>query len=74
MVEGWFDETLTPERREQLALERVSLVTIDTDLYQPTRLVLEWIEPLLHIDSEIAFGVSRDSLGVERIVRLRFRR
>ena len=47
MVEGWFDETLTPERREQLALERVSLVTIDTDLYRPTRLVLEWIEPLL---------------------------
>lgn len=26
------------------------------------------------MDSETAFGVSRDSLGVERIVGLRFRR
>lgn len=47
LIEGFFEDSLTPELRGELGVEQVSLVTIDTDLYEPTRLVLDWIEPLI---------------------------
>jgi O-methyltransferase len=47
LIEGFFAESLTPELRAQHRLERAAIVLIDCDLYESTRQVLEFLEPLL---------------------------
>lgn len=47
IVNGWYDKTLTGSLYEKHGLTQASIVHIDCDLYDSTRLVLEFIAPLL---------------------------
>jgi hypothetical protein len=55
LVEGWFDKTLTRESGKKLGHRRCSLVVVDCDLYESTRLVLEYIEPFVADQTIILF-------------------
>jgi hypothetical protein len=47
LVKGFFNETLTPETKARLGLEKASLVLMDADFYESTRDALEFITDLL---------------------------
>lgn len=46
-IEGFFNETLTPELRQNLLKWPPSIVTIDVDYYSSTKTALEWLRPML---------------------------
>jgi hypothetical protein len=54
-VPGWFEQTLTAETRERLALSRAAVVHIDCDLYSSTYSVLEFLDGLLPPGAVIIF-------------------
>jgi hypothetical protein len=54
-VKGWFQDVLTPQTRERLQLKEVSVVNIDSDLYESARLALEFVTPALQDGSIILF-------------------
>jgi len=54
-VEGWFNETLAPERATAHGVDRIAVAWIDCDLYESTIPVLEYIAPRLGAGSVIAF-------------------
>ena len=47
VVNGWYDKTLTRAVCDEHHLTKAAIVHIDCDLYESTRLVLEFITPLL---------------------------
>ena len=47
MIKGFFDKTLTAELRSFISSNIPAIVNIDCDYYSSTRLVLEWLEPML---------------------------
>jgi len=47
IVPGWFHETLNQETINKCGMKKASIVHIDCDLYESTKLVLEFIGPLL---------------------------
>ena len=47
LVEGWFDETLTPATIEKQQLERVLVAMVDCDTYGSAATALRFVEPLL---------------------------
>jgi len=47
ITEGYFDETLTSARREQIALRQVAIAVVDCDLYSSTVPVLRFLSDLL---------------------------
>ena len=47
IVSGWYDRTLTRALCDEHHLTRAAIVHIDCDLYESTRVVLEFIAPLL---------------------------
>lgn len=47
LVPGWFDQTLTSQTRDALALERASVIMIDCDTYASTKTALAFCEPLI---------------------------
>jgi len=47
-VEGYFEQTLTPNLKYGLKGFSPSIVTIDVDYYSSTRSVLNWLRPMLH--------------------------
>jgi hypothetical protein len=55
LVEGWFDDTATPERAEALGIEKASVVMIDCDLYSSAKTALEFCAPLLADEAVIFF-------------------
>jgi hypothetical protein len=55
LVKGWYDESLTPAKRSELALTKAAVVYIDCDLYESTVPVLEFITPLLSDGTIIIF-------------------
>lgn len=55
LVRGFFDQSLTPELREQHAMKPIAIALIDCDLYSSTRDVLQFIEPLLAAESILIF-------------------
>lgn len=56
VCEGYYQETLTPELSARLAAQtRAGLVYIDCDLYESTRLVLNFIRPLLQSGTVVCF-------------------
>jgi O-methyltransferase len=55
LVEGWFDETLTPARAAELGLERAGVVMVDCDLYSSTTQALAFVEPLLTEEAVLVF-------------------
>ncbi|MGH9450708.1 MAG: TylF/MycF/NovP-related O-methyltransferase [Terriglobia bacterium] len=46
-IEGWFEKTCQEETIKQHGIKAASIVHIDCDLYESTKLVLKFIEPLL---------------------------
>jgi len=54
-MKGWYKEALTPETREKYNLRRCSICVVDCDLYDSSRLVLKFIEPLISSQSIILF-------------------
>jgi len=55
LVRGFFDQSLTPELREQHAMKPIAIALIDCDLYSSTNDVLQFIEPLLADQSILIF-------------------
>lgn len=61
VVEGWFHDTLTPERRATLPIRKAAIVWVDCDLYESTVPVLDFITPyiqdgtIIHLDDWFAF-------------------
>ncbi len=58
-VRGFFEQSLTPELREQLRAAPPAFVTIDVDYYSSTVTVLDFIKPLLASGTCVYF----DDLG-----------
>jgi hypothetical protein len=54
LVKGYFDATLTPQRRRLLNIDRVGIVMIDCDLYQSTKEALGFCGPIV-IDTAVIF-------------------
>jgi len=55
IVPGWFDATCCDSTLEKHALRRASIVHIDCDLYESTKVVLKFISPLLVDGTVIIF-------------------
>ena len=53
IVKGWFDTSLTPEKRNEI--KKAAIIWIDCDLYLSTVPVLEFITPLLQDGTVIVF-------------------
>ncbi len=54
-VPGWFDQTCTPETIDRHGMKAAAFVHIDCDLYESTKVVLKFIEPLLVDGTVIIF-------------------
>jgi hypothetical protein len=46
-IGGFFQDSLTPSLREELANSPPAIVTIDVDYYSSAKAVLEWLRPIL---------------------------
>jgi len=46
-IKGFFEDTLTPELRDNLKEFTPSIVTVDVDYYSSTKIILEWLRPFL---------------------------
>jgi len=46
-IKGFFQETLTPALRESLREHLPGIITVDVDYYSSTKVVLDWLEPVL---------------------------
>ena len=46
-IKGFFQETLTPALRESLKARSPGIITVDVDYYSSTKVVLDWLEPIL---------------------------
>jgi len=55
LIEGWYDKVLTAELRESLGISRATLIDIDCDFYDSTRVALDWCEPLIRQGTIINF-------------------
>ena len=54
-VPGFYDDSLTPEIKEKLGLERAALIMIDCDLYESTVPVLDFVTDLVTQGTIIIF-------------------
>ena len=55
LVPGWFEKTLNEVTQKKFGMRRCSLCVIDCDLYESSRFVLNFIEPLIHKDMIVLF-------------------
>ncbi len=55
LVDGWYKDTLTAETRNKYGMRKSSIFVVDCDLYESTRLVLDFIQPLVRHQSVILF-------------------
>lgn len=55
IIAGWFDATLNDETARRLRLEQLAFVNIDCDLYESTRLALEFVTPFLRTGTILYF-------------------
>jgi hypothetical protein len=55
LVEGWYEDSLTPDLRSELGLEKACLIDIDCDLYESTIVALKWCAPLVQQGTVISF-------------------
>lgn len=62
LIEGFFDESLTPELKLGLPRRRAGIVLLDCDLYASTAVALEWLEDML-IDNAIVLFDDWKSFG-----------
>jgi len=54
-TKGWFDQVLTSEYADKIALQHLACIWIDCDFYESTVPVLQFITPYLSIGSVILF-------------------
>jgi hypothetical protein len=54
-VPGWFHDTCTPETAQRHGMKAAAYVHIDCDLYESTKVVLKFVEPLLVDGTVIIF-------------------
>jgi hypothetical protein len=47
LVEGYFEQSLTPKLQDDLSKDFPAIVTVDVDYYSSTKTVLNWLRPLL---------------------------
>ncbi len=68
LIKGFFSDTLTPELRQRLGLEKASLIMVDADLYTSSRDALAFCEPLIRDTTVIFFDDwnSTDESGGEK--------
>jgi hypothetical protein len=70
LVKGWFSDTLTPARQQQIC--RASLIMVDSDLYSSAAEALRFIEPLIGneaviiFDDWFAFQAAEQNLGEKK--------
>lgn len=55
LIEGWFDDTLTPETRNRHGIRRASVIMVDCDLYSSARTALEFCGSVLANDTIVVF-------------------
>jgi O-methyltransferase len=55
IVSGWFDETLTADTAQRLALHKAVFIHVDCDLYESTVPVLEFVTPFLQTGTILFF-------------------
>lgn len=56
IVAGWYDDVLTDELREKLAVERAAIVSADCGLYGSTSRVLQFITDYVQDGTVVIFG------------------
>jgi len=60
-IKGWYEETLTSERTKRLPLKKAAIIWMDADLYESTRVSLDFITSyvedgtILYFDDWLAF-------------------
>ena len=54
-VAGWYDKTLTPALKQELGIQKASIVLIDCDLYESTVPVLNFITDYLQTGTVLIF-------------------
>jgi hypothetical protein len=64
MVKGFYEDSLTPELAKKIG--RVSLASLDADLYSSTACVLKWLTPLLGPGSLLLFDQFLGDAGAEK--------
>jgi len=47
-IKGFYEDSLTTELRNELSEYPPSIITIDCDYYSSTKIVLEWLRPMLY--------------------------
>lgn len=52
---GWFNESLTRERGQELELEKLAMVYVDCDLFESTVDILNFIRPYIHSGTVLIF-------------------
>jgi len=55
LIEGWYDEVLTPELRQHLQIHKASFINVDCDFYESAIVVLKWCKPLVDRGAVINF-------------------
>lgn len=47
-MRGWFDETLTDDTADRLAIRKLSMIMVDCDLYSSAKTALDFCAPRIH--------------------------
>jgi hypothetical protein len=47
LVPGFYDRTLTPEKKQELGLTKCAVAMLDCDIYSSTKLALSWIDDVV---------------------------
>jgi O-methyltransferase len=55
LVPGWFSDTLKPETRQALGIEKASVIMIDCDLYSSSKRALDFCAPLIAEEALVLF-------------------
>ncbi len=55
LVQGWFKDTLTEERRTALGIGKASLIMIDCDIYSASKEALNFCEPHIERHAVVLF-------------------
>lgn len=55
LIQGWFSDSLTEEMRREHALERVSIIMVDCDMYLSAKEALSFCAPLIQDHAVVMF-------------------
>ncbi len=74
LIEGFFDDTLNEELKEDIAAKHAGVVMLDCDLYSSTRTALDWLEGLITDKTIVVFDdwysfTEGEELGQQRALK-----